>query len=106
MAGNNPYDSLPESDFRTSEFTRMGMSLELDHTYTTPVVHPGDVHDPIEFGYDITNPDDKEAWDRITGEVSIISDYTVQEAQLIQDLVSKGHAREVAVQTVLYERLG
>lgn len=105
MAGQTPYDMSSESDFRQGVFTGMGMNLD-DAPKHPQSIHPGDVHDPIEFGYDLSKPEDREAWTKATGEVTIVSDFTVIEAELVQSLVAKGHARDVAVQAVLYDRLG
>jgi len=71
-----------------------------------PFEHPGDTNSAVEFGFDLDIPEDRETWATITGEVAIISDYSTEEAAQIQVLVDKGHTREIAVQTVLYERLG
>ena len=67
--------------------------------------HTGDVHDPSEFGINMDTLQGQDAWRLTTTEVIAIGDFSQQEAELVQDLVSKGHAREVAVQTVMYDRL-
>ena len=67
--------------------------------------HPGDVHAPAEFGFDMSLPEDRAKWGEITGEVVAIGDYTLEEAQTVQRLVAEGFDRDIAVQTVMYERL-